>query len=69
MRQTVRVSGERHLFQIAADLLNQMTELEKLRDAVQLAETAKALHQSEARRRRRINRKVTDPFAGSQLRA
>jgi hypothetical protein len=69
MGQTVRVSGERHLFQIAANLLNQMTELEKLREAVQLAETARALHQSEARRRPRINRKVTDPLAGYQLRA
>jgi hypothetical protein len=55
MEQNGRVSGERHLLRIAADLIRQMTELEKLREAVRLAEAAKALYQSEARRRRRIS--------------
>jgi hypothetical protein len=68
MGPNVRISkDELHLFQIAADLLKQMTELEKLREAVRLAESAKALHQSEELPCREVNSKVIDPFAGSQL--
>ena len=39
MGQSARISNdEKYLLQIAADLLKQMTEIEKLRAAVQLAE-------------------------------
>jgi hypothetical protein len=44
-----------------------MTELEKLRVAVRLAEAAQAL-QSEELERRPVNSKVVDLFAGPQLR-
>ena len=58
---------EQYLFQIAADFLKQKTELEKLREAVRLAEFAKTLH-SEQLRRRAVNPKFVDLFARSQLR-
>jgi hypothetical protein len=62
MRQFVQ-RNEQYLFQIVADLLKQKTELEKLRVAVRLAEVAQAL-QLEELRRRPINSKVFDLFAG-----
>jgi hypothetical protein len=62
------VEEEQYLFQIAADFLKQRTELEKLREAVRLAEAAKALRSKELQRRR-VNPKVVDPLAGPQLRA
>ena len=46
------VEEEQYLFQIAADFLKQRTELEKLREAVRLAEAAKALRLEELQRRR-----------------
>ena len=47
MRQEVRVS-EQHLLQIASDLRARMSEIKELREAIQSAEAAKALHQSAA---------------------
>ena len=58
---------EQYLFQIAADFLKQKTELEKLREAVRLAEIAKTLPPEELQRRP-VNSKVVDLFAGPQLR-
>lgn len=45
MRQKVRVS-EQCLLQIATDLRARMSEIKELREAIQSAEAAKALHQS-----------------------
>jgi hypothetical protein len=58
---------EQYLFEAAAVFLAQITELEKLREAVRLAEVSKAL-QSEELRHRLVNPKVVDLFAGPQLR-
>ena len=58
---------EQYLLETAADFLTRMTELEKLRVAVRLAEVAKTL-QSEDLQRRPINPKVVDLFSGPQLR-
>ena len=58
---------EQHLLEMAADFLTRMTELEKLRVAVDLAEAAQAL-QLEELQRRPVNSKVVDLFAGPQLR-
>ena len=58
---------EQYLFDTAADFLTRMKELEKLREAVRLAEVAKAL-QSEEQPRRSVNSKIVDLFAGPQLR-
>jgi hypothetical protein len=70
MGQNVRTSKDKqYLLRIASDLLRQVIQLEKLREAVQLAEAAQALQRSKALRRRRINPKVIDPFAGTQLSA
>jgi hypothetical protein len=66
MVQYVR-KDERCLFEITADFINRMTELENLRSAVRLAEAAKAL-QSEELPNRSFNSKVVDLFAGPQLR-
>jgi hypothetical protein len=58
---------EQYLFETAAEFLAQITELEKLREAVRLAEVTKTL-QSEELRYRLGNSKVVDLFAGPQLR-
>jgi len=58
---------EQYLFDTAADFLTRMKELEKLREAVRLAEVAKAL-QSEEQPRRSVNSKVVDSSAEPQLR-
>ncbi len=58
---------EQHLLEMAADFLARMAELERLREAVRLAEAAKAL-QSEELQRRPVNSKVINLFAGPQLR-
>jgi hypothetical protein len=57
------------LVQIKADFLKQMIELEKLREAVRLAEALKPSHQSEKLRRPRIDPKVIGSLGRSQLRA
>jgi hypothetical protein len=57
MGQSVRISkDEEYLSQIAADLLKQMTKLEKLRAAVQLAEARRRT--SQRRRPSRMQRYV-----------
>ena len=56
---------EQYLLQTATDFLIRMTELEKLREAVRLAEVAKALL-AEDLPRRLVNSKVVDLFARSQ---
>jgi hypothetical protein len=66
MGQNLR-KEEQYLLETAADFLTRMTELEKLRVAVRLAEVAKTL-QSEDLQRRPINPKVVDLFSGPQLR-
>ena len=58
---------EQYLFDTAADFLTRMKELEKLREAVRLAEVAKALQSAELPRRS-VNSKVVDSFAELQLR-
>ena len=50
---------EQHLLEMAADFLTRMTELEKLRVAVDLAEAAQALQLEELQRRPRQG--VMDP--------
>ena len=47
MGKKVRAS-EHYLLQIATDLRARMSEIEELREAIQSAEAAKALHQSTA---------------------
>lgn len=70
MRQNVRISKDvQHLDQISSDFFKRMIELEKLREAVRLAEAGKQSHQSERLRRPRIDPKVIEPLASSQLRA
>lgn len=70
MRQNVRIlKAVQYLDQINTDFLKQMIELEKLREAVRLAEAGKPSHHSGKPRRSRIDPKVIEPFAGSQLRA
>ena len=70
MRQNVRISKDvQHLDQINSDFFKRMIELEKLREAVRLAEAGKPSHQSEKLRRPRIDPKVIEPLASSQLRA
>lgn len=58
---------EQYLLETAADFLTRMTELEKLRQAVRLAEVARTLHSQELPRGP-VNSKVVDLFAGPQLR-
>lgn len=58
---------QQYLLETAADFLAQMTELERLREAVHLAEAAKTL-QSEELQRRPVNSKIVDLFPGPQLR-
>jgi hypothetical protein len=63
MRQNIRISKDvQHPDQINADFLKQMIELEKLREAVRLAEAGKP---SEKLRRPRINPEFIEPLAGS----
>lgn len=67
MRQNVRIlKAVRYLDQINTDFLKQMIELEKLREAVRLAEAGKPSHQAEKLRRPRSHRAA---LAGLQLRA
>jgi hypothetical protein len=58
---------EQYLLEMAADFLAEMSDLEKLREAVRLAEVAQTMR-SEELQRRPINSKVVDLFAGPQLR-
>jgi hypothetical protein len=70
MRQNVRVlKAVQYLDQINTDFHKQLIELEKLREAILLAEAGRPSHQSEKLRRPRIDPKVIEPLAGSQLRA
>jgi hypothetical protein len=70
MRQNVRVlKAVQYLDQINTDFHKQLIELEKLREAIRLAEAGRPSHQSEKLRRPRIDPKVIEPLAGSQLRA
>jgi len=69
MKQNVPIPNVQRLMQIEADLLKQMIELEKLREAVRLAEASKPSQQSEKLRRPQIDPKVIDFRARSQLRA
>lgn len=66
MGQNLR-KEEQHLLEMAAYFLTQMTELEKLREAVRLAEASKTL-QSPEPRRRPVNPEVVDLLARPQLR-
>lgn len=67
-QQTVQISkAVQYLDQINADFLKQMIELENLREAVRLAEAGKPSHRSENLRRPRIDPKVIEPLAASQL--
>jgi hypothetical protein len=67
-QQTVQISkAVQYLDQINADFLKQMIELENLREAVRLAEAGKPSHRLEKLRRPRIDPKVIEPLAGSQL--
>ncbi len=69
MGQNVRSSkDEQYLFQIADDFLKRVTELEKLREAVQLAEAAKRRNSKRRHVDAGSDPKVIDPFAGPQLR-
>jgi hypothetical protein len=63
MAQRLR-GDEQYLLDTVADFLTQMTELERLREAVRLAEAAAKGEPSG----RPVNSKVIDLFAGPQLR-
>ena len=58
---------ERHLAQRAGEALKQMTELERLRELVRLAE-AKALNPPKGLVRSPVNPKILAPLSRSQLR-
>jgi hypothetical protein len=64
MKQNVPIPNVQHLMQIDADLHKQMIELEKLRNAVRLAEASKP---PQKLRRPRIDPKVIDLLVRSQL--
>jgi hypothetical protein len=63
MAQRLR-GDEQYLLDTVADFLTQMTELERLRETVRLAEAAAKGEPSS----RPVNAKVIDLFAGPQLR-
>ena len=65
MGQSARISkDETYLLQIAADLLKQMTEIKKLRAAVQLAQARRFTNQ-----RRRLSRMQRYVLQGTVARA
>ena len=57
---------EQHLLEMAADFLTRMTELEKLRVAVDLAEAAQALQLEELQRRPDCSTKAPSPMSRPQ---
>jgi hypothetical protein len=58
---------EQYLLDIVADLLTRMSELERLREVVRLAEAAAKIPSRELRRQV-VNSKVVDLFAEPQTR-
>jgi hypothetical protein len=67
MAQRLR-GDEQYLLDTVADFLTQMTELERLREAVRLAEAAAKGEPSRELPRQVVNSKVVDLFAEAQVR-
>jgi hypothetical protein len=68
MRQIEVFRYEQHLSQCVDDFLEQMAELEKLRELVRSAEAARALHRPKGLARGVAGSKVVYPFAEAKLR-